>query len=671
MSKKTTLLYIIENIGYDDASEYLFRQIHELKKEKQHDIYVVEWSRSISEFQSLRDKIINELLDTHFWSLGSQGELQMIESQRDNDIKELINSINPDVIHFMNPPESFEFPINVQSWMYDNQKPWRIVESCHKSTFDANCAKQWEPNSYVLSSLEQIKSQFSQMKAPKELIQFPIEQLESMSPQEILGDFKNSGENIQHIINIGPICPTGNQAYFIKLADLVNQAHPGKYQFHLIGPMAPEHENYWGPIVAALPENVKIWGEQVDVELLRVADIMLQCTIQDLDPLAFRVAMAYGVRIIAYPLRSYREQYTGIFRPLTGNLKIDFDTLIDRLTCACARPKPGAGDNQRFLQQLTNFYKEALDTARIAVEQTPNLWEVTWRNGPRVTNHSNNVIKIEILEGDKEPVYFWLDAGQEWSCELPLGDVQVRATFVDGSEDVWQIDWENEEVAIIIDTESDETALIWHAAIQQWCERVKPARVWVKSHVVDKIAWMAYAHKGPMRPVYENQEWMPDIDVVHILTEQESDAWLGQMAGDQLGIQVAEFPTWLNIPLVDKATDSGYVLINPGEDFDVAWWQEVVEWHLLRGVMVLSNNPVGLIGVKEFTPDFDLYWNHLHWANYYIGVESIESWLFWLGSKNAIIVEDVPSTKLPASHIIRIDKNISIDGIISQLEQMY
>ena len=671
MSKKTTVLYIINKISYDDASEYLFRQIHELKKAKQHEIYVVEWSKPDGNDHPLRDNIINKLFDTHFWSLSSQGELQMIESQKDNDIKELINSIKPDVIHFMNPPESFDFPIEVQNWIYDNQKSWRIVESCHESTFDANCAKQWEPNAYVLNSLEQFKSQFSQMKAPKELIQFPIEQLESMSSQEILGDFKTSGENIQHIINIGPICPTNNQNYFIKLANLLNQADPGKYQFHLIGPLAPEHENYWGPLVAALPENVKIWGEQVDVELLRVADIMLQCTIQDLDPLAFRVAMAYGIKIIAYPLRSYREQYSTIFRPLTGNLKIDSSTLVDRLNCGCARPKPGTGDNQRFLQQLTNLYKEPFDNVRIAVEQTPNRWSCSWHNGPRVTNHSEDVIKIEILEDDEDPVYFWLESGKEWSCQLPLGDVQVRATFSDGSEDVWQVDWENTEAAIIIDTDSDENALVWHAAIQQWCEAKKPARVWVKSHVVDKIGWIPYAHKAGMKPVWQDQEWMPEIDLVHIITDQESESWLGQIAGDQLGIQVAEIPTYLSVELVKKPTEGSYVLINPGEDFDVEWWQEIVEWHLLRGVMVLSNNPTNLIGVKEFTQEFDLYWNHLHWSNYYIGVESTESWMHWLGSKRTLIVEDVPSTNLPKRNVIRINKKISTDDVISQLEQMY
>jgi hypothetical protein len=146
---------------------------------------------------------------------------------------------------------------------------------------------------------------------------------------------------------------------------------------------------------------------------------------------------------------------------------------------------------------------------------------------------------------------------------------------------------------------------------------------------------------------------------------------LGQIAGDQLGIQVAEIPTYLSVELVKKPTEGSYVLINPGEDFDVEWWQEIVEWHLLRGVMVLSNNPTNLIGVKEFTQEFDLYWNHLHWSNYYIGVESTESWMHWLGSKRTLIVEDVPSTNLPKRNVIRINKKISTDDVISQLEQMY
>ena len=74
----------------------------------------------------------------------------------------------------------------------------------HTSAADAICRKQWEPDAFYLHSLDQVENQFALMRSPLFLIQFPIDvedSSESMSTQEILGDFKISGDK-KHIVNI-------------------------------------------------------------------------------------------------------------------------------------------------------------------------------------------------------------------------------------------------------------------------------------------------------------------------------------------------------------------------------------------------------------------------------------------------------------------------------------
>ena len=657
---KIKLAFIIEHLGLGDAPEFLLRRIQELKKIDKYDIHVIEWTKWSDEFQSLRNQVITECGINQFTSLGDRNELPDTYIENRWNIRSVLQAIGPDIIHFEESPENFdEFPSDIQDWIYSNQRPWRIVESSHDSTFEPTCAKQWEPDAYSLIGFDQFDNQFSQMKAPKELIQFPIDALEisdSMSPQEILGDFKMSGEEIKHIVNLGPICPSGNQEYLVTLAqEFLKRGHTN-YQFHLVGPLDPEFEDYWRPLVAHLPENVTIWGEQVDTwKWLRVAEVMLHTSIQDIDPIAFKLALANGTRILGFPLRAYRGAYDGTFTELTGNLDQDFEILLDRLTCGCRRPGILKGqDGVRFQQQVDNLYTEILrlDTNRIAVEQSPNQWTVEWLTGPRITNLGTSEIQVTVVISDVEQHSYSLAPMDQMVHTMGWSDdVRVYASFPDGSSDTWKPETEGKDAAIIWNATSFEKVLSGLEGVCQWIEEHKISRCWIKTPFADQINWQFYKRKYNLHPIPNETQWYPDIDMTIILEDHEGleGEYLGQIVGNQLGVVVKEKRPFLSLRPMARPHPDKYVIIAPdgGKEwkYQGAWdlgWQEIVDHHVREGykVYLVGGTELGLTGVEPIRGGLKGVYNTLQWCNYLISVPNEVAWLGWVLSKPVVVIHE-------------------------------
>ena len=663
--KEIKLVFVIEHLGLGDGPEFLLRRIQELKKIEKYDIHVIEWTKWSDEFQSLRNQVIAECGINQFWNLGERNELPDTYIENRWNIRSILQTIEADIIHFEESPENFdEFPSDIQDWIYSNQRPWRIVESSHDSTFEPTCAKQWEPDAYSLIGFDQFDNQFSQMKAPKELIQFPIDALEisdSMSRQEILGDFKMSGEEIKHIVNLGPICPHGNQAYLVTLAQEFLQRGHTNYQFHLVGPLDPEFETYWSPLVAHLPENVKIWGEQVDTwKWLRVAEVMLHTSIQDIDPIAFKLALANGARLVGFPLRAYRGTYDGAFTELTGNLDQDIEILLERLTCACKKPGILKGqDGVRFQQQVDNLYTEILriEPNRVAVEQSPNQWSVDWINGPRITNLGTSEIQVTVVVSDIEQHSYSLSPMDQMSHRMGWSDdVRVYASFPDGSSDHWKAETEGKDAAFIWNSTSLETVLSGLDAVCQWIEAHGTSRCWIKTPFADLINWNFYKRKYNLHPIPEETTWYPDIDMTIILEDHAGldGEYLGQVVANQLGFVMKERVPILNLRPIQKPHPGKYVIIAP--DGEKTWkhqgvqdlgWQELVD-HLVREgwkVYLVGGAELGLVGVEPVLDGIKGVYNHLQWCDFLISVPNVVAWLGWTLSRKVIVIheEQTPS----------------------------
>lgn len=620
------IVYIIPRLEMSPATTMLMRRIVEMKKDS-HDVYVVEWTKTPSLH---RDKVMEMVDSKHFLTLGVP-----------NELTGFLLEIQPDIIHFEEMPENLEpvMPKNLYDWIYDPQKNWRIVESSHTSAADAICRKQWEPDGFYLHALDQVENQFALMRSPLFLIQFPIDaedSSESMSTQEILGDFKISGDK-KHIVNIGPFTEANNQAYFLRLAQGFWDTQGDKYQFHLVGPLDPQVD------LLTLPPNVTAWGEQVDVwKWLRVADIMLHTTIQDIDPFQARQAMAYGVRMLAHQLRSYRDQYEGIFTPLTGNLDADLFNLHDRLNCGCAKPKPVQGeDNIRFRQQLSLTYQDLLNAApsRDAVEQPPHQLSIEWNNGPIVTNLSDRECEIKWSLGDEEGGTILLSDERQTRIALPLReDVQILARWEDREEGHSPY-LKGAHVLIELGNETLGATLAAIEAISQWSIEKGLGKVWLRSKWTDIINWGWYSRKAKIHPIWpaDWSPWMPEVDMTQEINLTDGN-WLEEV-GNQLGVKVEERLQLITLRAVARPTQNRYVIVSGlGSSLSLDDWQRIVDIHKDMGRDVLSVG-MTLNGAIRIEDNWGPIWNALHWADYIICGAGDHMWL-GISAGRKVLVHD-------------------------------
>ncbi len=621
------IAYIIPRLEAGPATTMLMRRIVEMKKDS-HEVFVIEWAKTPSLH---RDKVMELVDNNHFLTLYVP-----------NELAGHLLDIQPDIIHFEEMPENLVpvMPSNLYEWIYDPQKHWRIVESSHTSTADAICRKQWEPDAFYLHSLDQAENQFALMNAPLFLIQFPIDiedDSTSMSTQEILGDFKISGEK-KHIVNIGPFTEANNQAYFLKMAQAFLDTHGDKYQFHLVGPLDPLAE---APV---LPPNATHWGEQVDVwKWLRVADIMLHTTIQDIDPFQARQAMAYGVRMMAFPLRSYRDQYEGIFTPMTGNLDADLFNLHDRLTCGCSKPKPVNGeDNLRFRQQMSLTYQElvsAKGTGRYAVEQPPHQLSIEWQNGPIVTNLSDRECQIIWKSGSEEGQILLSDERQT-RIALPLREDSIVTARWEDREESHSPYLKGAHVLLELKNETLGATLAAVEAIAQWSIQKEVGRVWLRSKWTDLINWGWYTRKAKIHPLWpaEWSTWMPEVDMTQELNLTEGD-WQAEI-GTMLGVEVEQRLQLVTLRAVSRPTQKRYVIVSSeGSTLSLDEWQKIVDIHkgMDRDILSVGMTLEGAIRIDD---NWGPIWNALHWADYIITGVGDQMWLGISAGKKVLVVDE-------------------------------
>lgn len=637
------IVYIIPRLEMSPATTMLMRRIVEMKKDS-HDVYVVEWTKTPSLH---RDKVIELVDNNHFLTLGTPNELTGF----------LLN-VQPDIIHFEEMPENLEpvMPKNLYDWIYDPQKNWRIVESSHTSAADAICRKQWEPDAFYLHSLDQVENQFALMRSPLFLIQFPIDledSSESMSAQEILGDFKISGEK-KHIVNIGPFTEANNQDYFLAIAQRFWETQGDKYQFHLVGPLDNQVD------LVALPPNVIAWGEQVDVwKWLRVADIMLHTTIQDIDPFQCRQAMAYGVRMIALPLRSYRDQYDGIFTPMTGNLDADVFTLHDRLNCGCPSPKPINGeDSVRFRQQLSLTYHDLLQEkpSRDAVEQPPHQLSIEWHNGPIVTNLSDRECEVSWKVGDEHGDKILLSDERQTRIALPLReDASITVKWEDREEGHAPY-LRGAHVLLELKNETLGATLAAVEAIAQWSIKKSLGKVWIRSAFHDIINWGWYTRKAKVAPMWPNEWsiWKPEVDMTQEINLTDGD-WLEEV-GKQLGVEVEERLQFVTLRAVSRPTQNRYVIVsNQGSSLSLDAWQEIVDIHKRMGRDILSVG-MTLKDAIRIDGNWGHVWNALHWADYIICGAGDHMWL-GISAGKKVLVHDEGQPHHAGSMVTLVDSN--------------
>ena len=310
------LLYIAPHLSTGGLPQYLYKKIDTLKDE--FDIYVVEWSDCTGGVLTVtKNKITQLVIADKFYTL-YEDKQQIID---------IINNIQPDIIHLEEIPEFF-MDDNITKQIYNQNRKYKIVETSHDSSFNVN-NKKFFPDKFMFVSEWQI-NQYKDLDIPKVLVEYPIEYIERPNREEAL---KSLGldPNKKHILHVGLYTSRKNQSEFFEYA----RQFP-EYEFHSLGNRADNFREYWEPLSENQPPNLEWWNERTDVDkYYQSMDLFLFTSRgnendKETMPLVIREAISHQMPILIYNLPVYLNYFDKY--PNVEYLEFDnFDKNVEKI----------------------------------------------------------------------------------------------------------------------------------------------------------------------------------------------------------------------------------------------------------------------------------------------------------------------------------------------------
>jgi autotransporter strand-loop-strand O-heptosyltransferase len=262
------------------------------------------------------------------------------------DKMELFNIIakfNPDIVHIHEPAERFNR--DMISELYKEDRPYRIVETCHDVSFNHDKEKIFHPDAYYFCTPYHLET-FASSPSYKEVIEFPID--DKTDDLDACMDIHRQGFDFrkENVVNVGLWTPGKNQAEGIEIA----RKYP-EMDFHFIGNQAINFKHYWEPLMKHLPPNVKVWGERNDAHrFMLLADIFMFNSTWECNPLVLREAIGYGLPIVARNLPQYGSMFDKYIQPIDSDLRSVYPNYII----------PIDNTTEIFTQKQIEFYNKVM-----------------------------------------------------------------------------------------------------------------------------------------------------------------------------------------------------------------------------------------------------------------------------------------------------------------------
>lgn len=314
------ILYLAPHLSTGGMPSVLLKRIQALEG-LESEIIVVEYSNHSDEYVVQKNEI--KKLATKVYTLG-ENKMELID---------IIKRHNIDIVHVEEMVEDSvnNFPIELLNELYDNDRTWKIVETCHNVYFKPDIEKKYHPDGYVFCTKYHLQT-FKNMPSQKFVLEYPIEN-KIPSKAEKLYEKIALGMNPQkkHVLNVGLWTPGKNQGEGVEIARQLPDI-----EFHFVGNQAINFKHYWEPLMVDLPANVHVWGERSDVDKFMTAcDIFMFNSTWECNPLVVRQAASHGLPILARDL----PQYCGMFDDWITPLKED-DVLNQLLSIKPPEKKP-------------------------------------------------------------------------------------------------------------------------------------------------------------------------------------------------------------------------------------------------------------------------------------------------------------------------------------------
>ena len=649
-TKKLNVLYLAPHLSTGGMPGFLLKRLETLKLYYSDvELYVVEYS-NFSPIYVAQKNIIRELLpESNFFELGDD-KMKLIDIIKENNI---------DVVHVDEMIEGFDsfnkVSDELMNALYDNDRTWRMVETCHNIWFDPGSHKKFHPDAYAFCTPYHKDVTFKDVPSHSEVIEFPIDKMFRTSEEQLVfqGEL-GLDPNKTHVVNVGLWTSGKNQGECIEIA---KHFEGENVEFHFIGNQAPNFKNYWEPLMTNLPSNVHVWGERNDVnKFMKSADVFMFNSTWECNPLVIREAASYGLKILARNLPQYVGMFDNFITPIYDDFEKNVSTLRELLKSDKSYDFE-SGASEKFAKKHYDLYKLVVSKKPRKKSQVNTKVKIKqfFINQPflEITGESDNEYEIKFFDEHNVCHYHNKLKSNHW---VKLN----REYFTKWNTKIWEdgtliydevINYKGKRVFINFDSKSLGDSIAWMPYTLEF----------QKTHECSVIVCTHWNHL--FRDVYPELEFVEPGSTVHNIHGQYTIGWfynahkepsmpntvpLQQTATNILGLPFKEITPKISYSIGERPYEQKYITIATNSTSGCKFWtregwQELINHLHSLGYKVINvskeNNPFNNCEkIKDTSIDYTM--NVIHHSEFFIGLSSGLSWLAWAMQKQIVMISN-------------------------------
>ena len=655
--KPLKILFLAPHLSTGGMPSYLLKRIESLiKYTSDIEIFVAEFCEYSNLYTVQRNRIKELIPEQRFWTINTLSNHTVENSMKVIDI---IKSNSIDIVHVDEMIEGFDsfnkVPNELKNALYNNDRTWRVVETCHNIWFDPNTSKQFHPDAYALCTPYHLENTFKEMPSHKEVFEFPIENKfrsreEQIKSQEILG----LDSTKIHIINVGLWTSGKNQGEGIEIA---RHFQDRNVEFHFVGNQASNFESYWGPLMLNLPSNVRVWGERNDVEtFMKASDILMFNSTWECNPLVIREAASLGLKIIARDLPQYVGMFKGLITPFSDEISTNV-SLLRKLISSTRDYQILNGMTENFTEKHYNLYKFLLTQEPIKSFKNNSKVHVKqfFVNEPflEITGESDSEYNVKFFDefgichyDNKIKSNHWIKLSRKYFTKWNTKILEDGVLIYDKT-----LDYKGKRVFINFDSRSLGDTISWIPYVLEF-KNVHQCDVIVSTHL-----------NHLFRDVYPELEFVEPGNVIHNIHGQYNIGWfydvnkepvlpntipLQQAATNILGLPYTEIKPRISYKIYDRPYKEKYITIATNSTAGCKFWtkegwQELINYLHSLGYKVINvskedNKFNNCEKVKNTAMDYTM--NVIHHSEFFVGLSSGLSWLSWAMGKHVVMISN-------------------------------
>jgi len=651
------ILFLAPHLSTGGMPSYLLKRIESiLQYTSGVEIFVAEFCEYSTFYTVQRNKIKELIPENRFWTINTLDDHNVENSMRVIDI---INNNSIDIVHIDEMIEGFDsfnkVPNRLKNALYNNDRTWRVVETCHNIWFEPDKMKEFHPDAYALCTPYHLHVSFKDTPSHKEVFEFPIENKfrsreEQVKSQEMLG----LDTTKIHIINVGLWTSGKNQGEGIEIA---RHFLDRNVEFHFVGNQASNFESYWGPLMSNLPSNVRIWGERNDVEtFMKASDILMFNSTWECNPLVIREAASLGLKIIARDLPQYVGMFDKLITPLTDEISTNVSSLR-KLISVTRHYQVLNGMTEEFAKKHHNLYKFLLtqEPRKNSKNDSKVFIKQFFINEPflEITGESDSEYNVKFFDesgichyDNKIKSNHWIKLNRKYFTKWNTKILEDGVLIYDKT-----LDYKGKRVFINFDSSSLGDTISWIPYVLEF-KNVHQCDVIVSTHL-----------NHLFRNVYPELEFVEPGNVVHNIHGQYNLGWfydtnkepvlpntipLQQAATNILGLPYTEIKPRISYKIYDRPYEEKYITIATNSTAGCKFWtkegwQELINYLHSLGYKVINvskedNKFNNCEKVKNTEMDYTM--NVIHHSEFFVGLSSGLSWLSWAMGKHVVMISN-------------------------------